>query len=127
VPQQQIQRILRKAKARGYQLGEDQRILERFVKDGARSGRPKEISQEIEQAVLTAVQKDRNDGENISKVIGYEVGISSSSVLRILSRHDFTSVKPTQKPGLTKAQQQARYNFCKRYKDWTLEDWKNVV
>jgi hypothetical protein len=31
------------------------------------------------------------------------------------------------KPGLTPAMREARLQFCLRHKDWTLEDWKNVI
>ena len=35
--------------------------------------------------------------------------------------------KPNWKPGLTEAMREARYQFALRYKDWELEDWKNVI
>jgi hypothetical protein len=31
------------------------------------------------------------------------------------------------KPDLTKVQMKERLQWCIYYKDWTLEDWKNII
>ena len=36
-------------------------------------------------------------------------------------------MKPSKKPGLTPKMKTDRLEFCLRHKDWTLEDWKNVI
>ena len=36
-------------------------------------------------------------------------------------------LKPTRKPGLTKAMKKGLLEFCKKQEHWTLEDWKNVI
>jgi transposase len=127
VPPQTTRRFLDKAISRGYRPEQDLQILDSYVEDGARSGRPKEISKETEDAIIQAVTKDRNGREKSSEVLAYEAGISSSSTLKILGKYGFSSVKPTRKPGLNETQRKERLDFCLRHKDWTLEDWKNVV
>jgi len=73
------------------------------------------------------VRKDKNGREKPAAVLGYETGLSSFTILKILKQNGLRSVKPTQKSGLTEAMMEARYQFCLRYQDWTLEDWKKVI
>lgn len=89
-----------KAFERGFRPDQDPRILNIYVEDGARSGRPKEITPEIEQAPLESVRADRSGREKSSEVLAYERGISYASALRILHKHGLSNVKPTRKPGL---------------------------
>ena len=119
--------LKKRAFERGFRPDQDPRILDYYIQDGARSGRPKEIQLEMENAVLDSVRADRAGREKSSEVLAFEQGISSSSVLRILRKHGLSSVKPTRKPGLNSQQRQARLQFCLKHKDWTLEDWKRVI
>ena len=95
--------IRKRAYDRGFRPEEDPQILESYVIDGARSGRPKEILKETEEALLAAVQSDHSSREKSSEVLTYEQNISQSSALRILHSNGLTNVKPTTKPGLTPA------------------------
>ena len=106
---------------------EDPRILEHYVEDAKRSGRPKTITEAIEQKVLASVREDSSGREKSSEYLGYEVNISRSSVLRILKRHGLTCVKPTRKPILTPKMREARLRFARAHAHWTLEDWKQVI
>jgi hypothetical protein len=47
------------------------------------------------------VRVNRAGREKSSEVLAYELGISYSSVLRMLHREGMTDVKPATKPGLT--------------------------
>src|SRR5947207_4517431 len=76
--------IRKKAYDRGFRPEEDPRILESYVIDGVKSGRPKEILKDKEEALLAAVRSDRSGREKSSEVLAYEQGISQSSALRIL-------------------------------------------
>jgi hypothetical protein len=49
------------------------------------------------------------------------------TIWRTLRGAGFKKTKPTRKPGLTKKIQQDRLDWCLQRKDWTLEDWKNVI
>ena len=119
--------IRKKAYDRGFDPDKDPRILESYVIDGARSGRPKEISKEKEEEILLSVRSDRSGREKSSEVLAYEAGISRRSALRILHKYGLQNVKPTTKPGLTAQMKLIRYEWALAHKDWTLEDWKNVI
>jgi hypothetical protein len=53
--------------------------------------------------------------------------ISASTVYRVLKEEGYSSYKRTMNPSLNKANKKARLTFCLVHKDWTLEDWKNVI
>lgn len=127
IPQRTLRRIKQKAEERGYNPAVDCRILLHHVEDGRAGGRKKEIQPNTEQHLLNLVALDRAGREKSSDVLAYETGISRSSALRILHRYGLNSVKPTRKPGLTKAQRLARLEWCKAHQHWSLEDWKNVI
>ena len=77
--------------------------------------------------LILTVSKDRNGREKPAAYIAYETNISPSTVLRVLRSKKYRNVKPTEKPGLTAAMREARLQFALRYKDWTLEQWKDVI
>jgi transposase len=127
ISRQHIYILIKNAKQRGFNPTVDPRILEEYVIDAPRSGRPKEISPLVEQAIIETVTKDRAGREKSSEYLAYEAGISQSSTLRILKRSGLSKTKPTWKPGLTDAAKKRRLQFCLDHADWTLEDWKNVI
>ncbi|EFQ95129.1 hypothetical protein PTT_06957 [Pyrenophora teres f. teres 0-1] len=45
----------------------------------------------------------------------------------MLKAAGYNKTKPTRKPGLTQKMRQERLEWCLAHKDWTLEDWKNVI
>ena len=115
-------RIVDTAIERGYRPAEDPRILESYVVDGARSGRPREIDKDKKEEILMNVRVDRSSREKSSKVLTYEINISSISTLRVFYKHNFSNVKPTQKPSLNIAQKAVYFKFAFKYKDWTLKN-----
>jgi transposase len=119
--------IWKKAVERGFKPDQNPCILEEHVKDGERSGRPKVIQKEVEEALLASVRSDKAGREKSSEYLAYEQGISASSAQRILRKHGYNPVKPTRKPGLTKAMRKARLEFALAHEHWTLEDWKKVI
>jgi transposase len=127
IPARTLRNILEKAKKRGFDPTKDQKILLHYVEDGERTGRPREIDDDRKEALIKAVQSDRSNRSKSSEVIAYEHGISTSSALIVLHENGFNSVKKTTKPGLNEDQKTARLAWCIVHKDWTLEDWKNVI
>jgi transposase len=55
------------------------------------------------------VRVNRAGREKSSEVLAYELGISYSSVLRMLHKEGMTNVKPTTKPGLTVTMRMIRF------------------
>jgi transposase len=127
IPKPTLRHLKRRAYQRGYNPAEDARLREEFVIDGDRSGRPKEITEEKKQEVIENVRKDRNSREKSTEVLAFEASISPSSAWKILRACCFRSVKPTVKPGLSDKNRKGRLEFCLRYEDWMIEDWKNVI
>ena len=64
--------IRKKAYDRGFRSEEDPRILESYIINSVRSGRPKEILKDIKKALLTAVQKDRLGKKKSNEVLVYK-------------------------------------------------------
>jgi hypothetical protein len=63
IPERTILRVKQTAIQRGFEPERDQRILEAYVTDAPRSGRPKTISGAVKQKLLANVRADRNGGE----------------------------------------------------------------
>lgn len=69
--------------------------------DDVRPGRPRVISEDQKEALLSMIRVNRVGREKSSEVLAYELGFSYNSILRILHREGMTNVKSTTKPGLT--------------------------
>lgn len=131
--QRQVQRILARAIARGFdpQL-RPLTINDTFVEDAPKSGRPKKQTTELHDVVQLKVRGDRYGRERSCadlagdlRDLGYEV--SKNTVWRILRASGFRKTKPTRKPGLTTRMKEERLDWCKSHAHWTLDDWKNVI
>jgi transposase len=122
-----VYRWRRIAKSRGYDPDKDPRILMSYVEDAPRSGRPTVCTWERTQQLVAEVTGSKAGRNMTCKELGQKLGVSAKSVYRILQREQFKSCKESTKPGLTEAIIKARLAFCKVYKDWTLEDWKNII
>lgn len=58
IPRRTLEALKKKARDHGYNPQEDPHIKEEYVTDTKQSGRPKEITEEIEQSILESVRKD---------------------------------------------------------------------
>jgi hypothetical protein len=76
--ERQQRNIRKKAFDRGFRPDQDSRILETYVIDGERSGRPKVILLDKEEALLASVQNNRSGREKSSEVLAHEQSISYS-------------------------------------------------
>ena len=77
--------------------------------------------------LTNSVQKDRNDREMPAEALKYEHDVSIFIIRRILKKNDFHCVKSTRKSDLTDKMKQNRYEFAKKYENWIIENWKNVI
>ena len=69
-----------KARQRGYDPAVS-RVLElECVEDAPRSGRPKKVTPEVEQAILKNVVQERNSREKPSAIIGFNNKLSSPTI-----------------------------------------------
>ena len=96
-----IKRWFKIAKERGFNPEIDKQVLTEYVEDAPQSGCPKEITQSTEQSIISSIKKDHVGHEKSSEFLAFESNISATSVKSVLAKHNFHSVKPTKKPGLT--------------------------
>ena len=127
ISRQTVGRLRKQARDREYQPDLSKKLLLSYVTDSPRSGRSSVITSELESAIIAAVRKDRYGREKTFFMLGAEQGISVSTVLRVFRRNNFRSCKTIKKSSLTEIMMEARYQFVLRYKDWIIEDWKNVI
>jgi hypothetical protein len=73
---------MKKTRDRGYRPEEDKTILQSYLEDAIKTGRPKKISMETEAAILASAN------EKSSRVLAREHGISAAAVLRIFQNND---------------------------------------
>ncbi|KAK2471147.1 hypothetical protein H9L39_17378 [Fusarium oxysporum f. sp. albedinis] len=129
----QINRIYARAIERGFDPNSTPIIIRNaYLQDAPRSGRPKKHTDEATKEVIAQVGRDRFRREKTCADIagdlssaGYD--LSAMSVWRILKGNGYRKTKPTRKPGLMKKMLKERLEWCLAHRDWTLEDWKNVI
>ncbi|KAI1520645.1 HTH-Tnp-Tc3-2 domain containing protein [Pyrenophora tritici-repentis] len=111
-----VDRIYSRAIAAGFEPNVlPLKILPHHVQDASRSGRPAKQTEE----------KTCADVAGGLSLKGVE--ISASTVWRVLREAGYKKTKPTRKPGLTQEMRSARLKWAIDHRDWTLEDWKNVI
>lgn len=102
---------------RRYNPQESHKILLEYLVDTPRSGRRTEVTQAIEESIVSVITKNSAARSLTSHDVGLKVGLSASTIQRVLKHQGFQKVKPTVKLGLTIPMMEARYQFTWRYKD----------
>ncbi|KAI1507950.1 Core histone H2A/H2B/H3/H4 [Pyrenophora tritici-repentis] len=108
------------------------KIFPQHVQDAPKPGRPAKQAEEVKEQMFQQVRRDRYGREkSCADLAGglslQGVEISASTVWRVLRAAGYRNTKPTRKPGLTQEMRSARLKWALEHKDWTLEDWKNVI
>lgn len=108
------------------------RVPDVCVTDAPRSGRPRAQTAIIANFITQKVRRDRYGREKSCADLAGELRkegtpLSAMMVWRVLKGVGFRKTKPTRKPGLTKKMKKERLEWCRRYKSWTLEDWKSMI
>ncbi|RFU23613.1 hypothetical protein B7463_g12725, partial [Scytalidium lignicola] len=117
---------------RGYDPNVNPRILLKYVEDTLKPGRPVKATDEVKGQVIKVLKKNSTTRQfstvPISQAIAkFGMNISVRTVWNILHSLGYSPCKLTTKPGLTAKAKAIRLKWCLEYKDWTLEDWKNVI
>lgn len=79
----------------------------------------------IKKMVLSGQLLTATDVQRKLSNLGYELTVKTSA--NVLKSMNFFSVIKKKKPLLSKKHQQDRLNFAKRYRNWTIDDWRRVV
>jgi hypothetical protein len=119
--------LYQKALSRGFDPNTP-KILDSYIEDAPRSGRPTLQTPRKTAKLEKLITKNRSTREMNTIQLGAELGISGTTVWRILRNGlKMRKTKPTRKPGLQKWMREERLQWCLDHQHWTLEDWKNVI
>jgi hypothetical protein len=131
----QLYKIRVKTLKRGYNPVISKFLLDSYIADKCKPGRPSVLTLNIIQMIEDIITKNSitrswscgNIAVEIATRLGVEKAIYAKSVYKVLKAKKYRSCKQTIKPGLTKEIKEAYWNWYLAYKDWTMEDWKNVI
>ncbi|KAF1839267.1 hypothetical protein BDW02DRAFT_483141, partial [Decorospora gaudefroyi] len=114
VEKRTINGIYARAIERGFDPGQKPlKLLNKYLEDAPRSGRPATKNQQASGKVVEIVRGDRYGREkNCADIAGdlSKEGIEISA--RILRKAGYKKTKPTRKPGLTKRTRKERLSWC---------------
>jgi hypothetical protein len=129
IPTETVKTIYNRAIERGFDPSKRPfTLVDAYVADATRSGRPKKQTPALETAVVAKVWRDRYGREKTCADIPSELlDISATTVWRVLRNAGRKKTKPTRKPGLTDRMRTDRLNWCLEHQHWTLEDFKDVI
>ena len=119
----------------GVSKGAVQRTLERFRKTGSyssrpKSGRPRSTTKQEDQFIkLTSLRNRRATAGDIQLAINStrERPISKATVRRRLTASGLRGRVARSKPFLRPVNKRKRYLWAKKYKNYTVENWKKVL
>ncbi|KAF2811080.1 uncharacterized protein BDZ99DRAFT_386542, partial [Mytilinidion resinicola] len=118
-----IRDVWKRAIDRGWNPQQSLKVLDIYVQDAPRSGRPTVQTPRKIAKMEKLITKSRAGRELNTYQLAEEVGISATTAWRILRRHlNMRKTKPTRKPGLQKWMKQERLQWCLDYQHWTLKD-----
>ena len=99
------------------------------VADRPRSGRPTSLSMVAKLVMKKAVGKRNQSATKLAQRLSRKGHpVSDRSIRRFWKKEmGLKAYKIRTRPKLTEKQVSDRIKFCKKRKDWTEEDWKNVL
>jgi len=106
------------------------RLEASYPMSACKMGRPRILCARQERLIARMVGSGKwKDAEKARSGLNaeYKVKISSESLRRSLRRSGLQSRVSKKKPLLSRKHRQARLAFARRYRNWTVEDWKRVV
>ena len=95
-----------------------------------KKGRPSVLGTRWERQLVRMVSSGRwKNGEDAKRHMHdeYNVQISAESLRRSLRRSGLRAHVCPKKPLLSRKHRQARLAFARRYRNWTVDDWKKVI
>ncbi|CAB5384973.1 unnamed protein product [Rhizophagus irregularis] len=111
------------------------RLYEKFqktksVKDLPKTGRPHLLTQRTERrAARYIISGECSTAVQVQKKlqVDHKIEVSAETVRRAFKKNDLKSMVKVKKPLLLPHHKKARYEFAKKYKHWSIDDWKKVV
>ena len=93
-------------------------------------GRPDKLTNQTKCYIVRSISSGQSDtATNITKQLKNDaiVDVNSETVRHTLRKSGLTARKKVKKPRLQHHHKKKRYEFAEKYKDWTVEDWKQVI
>jgi transposase len=117
VPKSSVATIVQKHKTR------------KTVQNAVRSGRPKKIDNRTLRHLEREVTKNATTrSANLSKITeDLQIEASLKTVRRALTKLDIHSRIALSKPFVSEANRKKRLQWCMERRDWSVEDWRNIV
>lgn len=106
-----------------------QRCIKRaqFVSE-KRSGRPRVTSVRTDNSILLMCKRSpRASSAKIQAQLPREETVSTRTIRRRLFTNGLKARRPAKKPLLSMKNIRDRLYFCNKYKNWSPEDWENVM
>lgn len=108
------------------------RISKKSIPDRlpGKSGRPPLLSPASKRYCVRKVTAGNLDNAvKVKKELQKDIGIvvSADTVRRALRGSGLGAIEKKKKPKLTKTNAKKRLQWCKMYRDWTIDDWRRVI
>jgi transposase len=100
------------------------------IQDLPKSGRPPKLDERTMRRFARMTQKGEvsTPCELIHAALSQgDIHISASTVRRALHKEGLKPMHTIRRPMLTRAHKKKRLDFAKSHRDWTVDDWKQVI
>ena len=108
------------------------RIRKKILPDTQKSsgGRPQALTEQDERTILRSISSGRCDiateaWKNLTE--HQNINISAQTVRNILKKNGMKAYVKAKKPLITQRHKKQCLEFAKKYKSWTVEDWRNII
>jgi hypothetical protein len=96
----------------------------------SKGGRPQKLSEATIRLAQRTILSGRLDtATDIAKKLRSDgiASVNPKTVRRALKSEGLVAVKKKKKPWLTPCHKRLGREFCQKYKDWSIDDWKRVI
>ena len=104
--------------------------LHHTIKDLPKTGRPTKLDQRTERRLARMVQiGEVGTATELAHVaVSHNMPhVSARTMRRVLHKQGLKAMHMVKKPLLTRLHKKKRLEFAKAHRDWTVENWKNVI
>lgn len=108
------------------------RIKKKILPDTQKSsgGRPHVLTEHDERSIIRSISSGHcNTATEAQKNLRehQKINISAQTVRNILKKNGMKAYVKAKKPLITQKHKKQHLEFAKKYKEWTVEDWRNVI
>lgn len=99
------------------------------VKNRPRSGRPRATTRRQDRKLIEIAKSMRRSSSKQlnSEWSKYEINVCARTLRNRLNEKGYHFCKAKTKPFMTKKHKKSRLLWCKKHKNWTINDWEKVI